>query len=483
MSKIFKDFTWHPFLFAVYSILFMYTTNIKEVRFIYTLLPMLILLIFVFLSLKGVNLIVGDIEKAALITTLFLFFFFAYGHIFDALEIVNYTLGVTLIRNLYLVPFFLVVWFFLAYRTARAKMEFKVVTTILNIAMVCLIGINLVNILFFELNQNSAADKVKEQLNAVDIKSGGLPEKGEMPDIYHIVLDEYAGLEAIKEIYDYDNGGFAEALRKRGFYVAEKSETLYKLTEASIASTLNMRRLKEGEEPYQLLRNNTVTAILKKLGYKVVVFPFNMQTVFIHSDMVPVYYKSAKGTMINDFHLFILNNSMLRFLHDILMRRSNFSDYYRNQTLHILETLETVPGMEGPTFVYAHFDCPHFPFVFDENGGEVDPGHINDIRDKRYYLGQYKYISKRIIELVDILLEKSARPPVIVIQSDHGQRGNAPGNGKFRMEVGDTWKNILNTYYLPGVDKRKLHDSISPVETFPLILKSYFNIEKSPVTE
>lgn len=477
MSKWFKDFIWHPFLFAMYSILFMYTYNIKEVRFVYTFLPILILLIFVLLFWKGSNRIVKNNEKAALITTLFLFFFFAYSHVYDALEIVNSIFGMTLVRNLYLVPLFLAGWFFLAYRTARAKTDFKAVTKILNIAVVCLIGINLVNIVFFELNQASAANKVKEQLKNVEIRSNGLPKKQDMPDIYHIVLDEYAGLEAIKKIYDYDNGAFAEELRKRGFYVAEKSKTRYNHTEVSMGSALNMRWLKEDEDPYQLVRNNKVTAILKKLGYTVVVFPFNQQTIFIHSDLVPGYYKSEKGTLINDFHLFILNNSMLRFVHDILMRQSNFSDYYRNRTLHILETLETIPEMKGPTFVYAHIDCPHFPFVFDENGGHVDPEHINNIRDKKYYLGQYKYISKKIIELVDVLLEKSPGPPVIIIQSDHGQRGNAPGNGKFRMDVGDTWKNILNTYYLPGADIGGLHEAISPVETFPLIFKTYFNID------
>ncbi len=477
MKNPFKHIIWHPFLFAAYSILFMYAYNIKEVRFIYTFLPIAILLIFVFLSLKGLNLIVKNNEKAALITTLFLFFFFAYSHVYDAVEILNSTFGVNIVRNLYLVPLFLVTWFFLAYRAARAKTDFKAVTKILNIVVVCLIGLNLVNIVSFELNQISVANKVKEQLKNVEIKSSGLPGKQEMPDIYHIVLDEYAGLEAIKKIYNYDNGGFAEELRKRGFYVAEKSETLYNHTEASIASALNMRRLLDDEDPYQLVRNNKVTAMLKKMGYTVVVFPFNRETIFIHSDMVPAFYKSEKGTLINDFHLFILDNSMFRFVHDILMKQSNFSDYYRNQTLHILEMLETIPRMEGPTFVYAHIDCPHFPFVFDENGGEVDPEHINDIRDKKYYLGQYKYISKKIVELVDVLLEKSPEPPVIVIQSDHGQRGNAPGNRRFRMDVGDTWKNILNTYYLPGADISGLHETISPMETFPLIFKTYFNID------
>lgn len=475
--KSLKNVVWHPYLFAVYSVLFMYAHNIKEVRFIDTLLPVLILLVFVFSGVKGLNLIVKDRLKSALIMTLFLFFFFGYSHVYNLLEILNFILDAEIIRDLYLVPVFLIIWFYLAFRTARAKMDLKAVTKILTIAVICLIVINGVNIGLFEMNRLSAAKAVTAQLKDLEIKSGGLPAKAQMPDIYHIVLDEYAGLEAVKKIYDYDNGGFAEELRKRGFYVAEKSETLYILTEASIASTLNMRRLRPGEDAYQLIRNNRVTAILKKLGYKVILFPFNRQTIFLHADMELGYYKSVKGTSINDFHLFILENSMLHFLHRLLVQRENFGDYYREQTLHILRTLETVPKIEGPTFVYAHVDCPHFPFVFDESGGSVDPAHINDIRDKRYYLGQYKYISKKIVELVDVILAKSDLPPVIVIQSDHGQRGNAPGNGKYRMDVGDTWRNILNTYYLPGVDKGVFNDSISPVETFRLILKSYFDID------
>ena len=475
--KSLKNVVWHPYLFAIYSILFMYAHNIKEVRFVNTLLPVLILVVFVFAGLSGLNLLVKDRFKAALIMTLFLFFSFGYSHVFNLFEIVNFMLDVQLIRDLYLVPLFLGLWFYIAYRIARAKMDFKAATKILTIVVICLIAINLVNIGLFEMNRLSAAKEVTAQLKDLEIKSSGLPAKDQMPDIYHIVLDEYAGLEAIKKIYDYDNSGFAEELRKRGFYVAEKSKTLYLMTESSIASALNMRKLRKGEDAYQLIRNNRVTAILKKLGYKIILFPFNRQTIFLHADMELGYYKSVKGTSVNDFHLFILENSMLHFLQRLLVQRENYGDYYREQTLHILRTLETIPKMEGPTFVYAHLDCPHFPFVFDENGGSVDPAHINDIKDKKYYLGQYKYISKRIVQLVDVLLAKSESPPIIVIQSDHGQRGNAPGNGKYRMDVGDTWKNILIAYYFPGVDKGVFRDSMSPVETFRLILKFYFNID------
>ena len=283
--KSLKNVVWHPYLFAIYSILFMYAHNIKEVRFVNTLFPVLILLIFVFAGLSGLNLMVKDRLKAALIMTLFLFFFFGYSHVFNLLEIVNFMLDAEIIRDLYLVPIFLGLWFYIAYRIARAKMDFKAVTKILTIVVICLIAINLVNIGLFEMNRLSAAKEVTAQLKDLEIKSSGLPAKDQMPDIYHIVLDEYAGLEAIKKIYDYDNSGFAEELRKRGFFVAEKSETLYLMTESSIASALNMRKLRKGEDAYQLIRNNRVTAILKKLGYKIILFPFNRQTIFLHADM------------------------------------------------------------------------------------------------------------------------------------------------------------------------------------------------------
>lgn len=235
-----------------------------------------------------------------------------------------------------------------------------------------------------------------------------------------------------------------------------------------------MKVLSGDDDPLELIRYNKVTEILKKLGYKILVFPINHQTGFADGDMEFKYKKNEMTTRLNDFYLFLLENSMLKFIHEHIANRADYREYFRDSILYIFQKLEKVAVIKGPKFVFVYIKCPHYPFVFGENGQRLKPGHITDIVDKKYYLGQYKYIGGRIIKLIDMLLEKSADPPIVVIQSDHGQRGSAPGNGQFRLKVGNDWRDILNTYYLPGFDYKLLHDAISPMKTFDLIFSYYF---------
>lgn len=65
------------------------------------------------------------------------------------------------------------------------------------------------------------------------------------PEIYYIVLDAYARQDILEEIYDYDNSPFTSALRQRGFFVAEASNSNYAVTEFSLASTLNMAHIQD----------------------------------------------------------------------------------------------------------------------------------------------------------------------------------------------------------------------------------------------
>jgi hypothetical protein len=73
--------------------------------------------------------------------------------------------------------------------------------------------------------------------------------------------------------------------------------------------------------------------------------------------------------------------------------------------------------------------------------------------------------------VIDALLDESEIPPIIILQSDHGQRPLHPG-----IVIGDDeWHKILNAMYLPGMDYDTLSDNISPVNTFRLIFNHYFD--------
>ena len=73
---------------------------------------------------------------------------------------------------------------------------------------------------------------------------------------------------------------------------------------------------------------------------------------------------------------------------------------------------------------------------------------------------------------LDSILAKSPRPPVIILQADHG-----PG---LRLDWYDMGKtnlkerlSILSAYYLPDGADTMLYQSITPVNTFRVIFNHY----------
>lgn len=262
-----------------------------------------------------------------------------------------------------------------------------------------------------------------------------------------------------------------------GFYIAEESRTRYKMTEQSLASSLNMCYTEKGDKFYAMTRDNQVVGILGKAGYKIITFPANDNSLFTKSDLVFNFSEEKKSTLINDFYMTLLKTTMLKILYEWYINEKYYSYYYRKKTLYIFEKLETMPQLKGPKFVYAHIVCPHWPFVFDRDGGPVDPRHFTDLKNKKYYLDQYIFINKKVKHLVNVLINQSSSPPVIVVQSDHGPRGFGPGGGYYQLDVGDEWTRIFNGYYLPGKDHQGLYPSISPFNTFRLIFNLYFNAD------
>jgi hypothetical protein len=467
----------HPFLFALYPILFLYAHNIKEVYISQIFFPLLFSIIFTSLLWGGLILAVRDKVKSAVISTLFIFLFFSYGHVFDQLKQLGYVFDLDIPRHFYLMPLFFILWAVLFYLVKKTKRDLTTFTTFLNIIALILVLYNAFNITIFEIKKAQTPDTFKVNLQEMRVRELETIEKSQLPDIYYIILDEYASLSTIKTMYHYDNTSFARELGELGFYIAEESRTRYKMTEQSLASSLNMCYAEKGDKFYAMIRDNQVVEILEKAGYKVVTFPADDNSLFTKSDLVFNFSEEKKSTLINDFYMTLLKTTMLKILYEWYINEKYYSYYYRKKTLYIFEKLETMPQLKGPKFVYAHIVCPHWPFVFDRDGGPVDPRHFTDLKNKKYYLDQYIFINKKVKHLVEVLINKSSSPPVIVLQSDHGPRGFGPGGGYYQMDVGDEWTRIFNGYYLPGKDHQGLYPSISPFNTFRLIFNLYFNAD------
>jgi hypothetical protein len=93
------------------------------------------------------------------------------------------------------------------------------------------------------------------------------------------------------------------------------------------------------------------------------------------------------------------------------------------------------------------------------------------------YLDQITCVNRKILQTVDAILNQSSTPPVILIQSDHGD-GHFP---RLRMELEDTPSSMVRArlgvfaaYYVPGAPDSLFYDGITPVNVRPRVFKFLF---------
>ena len=95
--------------------------------------------------------------------------------------------------------------------------------------------------ILFELSENR--NSITEFPENFDLLLVEDIKQNNMPDIYYIVLDEYAGIQTLKNKFNFDNSEFYNYLSKKGFIISSKSYSHYPYTILSIPSSLNMQYL------------------------------------------------------------------------------------------------------------------------------------------------------------------------------------------------------------------------------------------------
>ncbi|HLJ54742.1 MAG TPA: hypothetical protein VKT77_06845 [Chthonomonadaceae bacterium] len=309
------------------------------------------------------------------------------------------------------------------------------------------------------------------------------------PDVYYIILDAYGRADSLKVYYGLDNSTFVNALRSRGFYVADQARGNYDQTMLCLASSLNMTYL-DGlarqagpagsiEACRSLLDDNRVAATLSRLGYEYVFIGsgigHEVQTADVELNRQPV----APLSQIGPFG--ISTCSPLAFA------RPPQYDLHRASITGVFDGLERVCERPERKFVFAHVLAPHPPFVFGPNGEAVyypDLGLssldgssiVNPATRKSYmrgYSDQARYINQRTIHAIDTILARSKRPPIILVQGDHGSRMNLDWTSLEKTDVREPFS-ILSAYSVPDRVRRRLYPTISPVNSFRIVLSDVF---------
>jgi hypothetical protein len=492
-----KPLVIHPFLVGMFPIIFLLAQNRDMVVFSQILLPSAVVLGFTSLALLLLTLVLRESRKAGIVVSIFLILFFSYGHAFDLVgDLVEDQLGSDL-SHIYLLAAWAILFIVSVYFAIRLR-DPRRWTSVLNLVAIALIAPSLVKVGAYELRAKGI-DGLPSVSAAGSVKTKPVEEGDEIPpDIYYIILDRYASSSTLREHFGVDNSEFTDYLTSKGFYVAAESRANYPKTFLSLASSLNMKHLTyltdelgtdtSARTPvYPMLQDHEVWRFLKSRGYRFIHFGSSWgptrrnryADVNVTLDPAEFPMMLYRTTVLDPLGL------ELKFLDDRAMQR--------RAMLLRLRKLADVPDMEGgPKFVFAHLLLPHAPYLFGPEGEIVTEEEEEARTPMENYLNQLAFTNESVEELVDQILAKSDRPPIIILQADEGPfipfLDEFGGAGTDWRKLSDgavrTHMRILNAYYVPNADPEKiLYPSITPVNSFRIIFDQYFGTDHGLVED
>ena len=484
----------HPFLFAVFPVLFVYGHNIRQFSPDVMVVPGFFLLLATALLLGVLALALRNPKKAGLVVSLSLLLFFSYGPVYRVFPrpcFVIWGIRVEPTKTVFISWALLFaggIWY-----TARTKSRLHHLTKVLNISALVLVAISAFNIATYEFVQRGKPGGLRESEQA-GRQPASEEHSAKLPDIYYIIMDAYAREDILKRIYHHDNSGFTEYLREeKGFYVAEGSTSNYANTGLSVASALNMNYISDllpemNEDsgnvvPLRTLADRSeVFRFLKKRGYTIVAFSSGYEL----TEMANADIYLTPGWFADEFENALLDMTPIW----VLFKRFGPAQQHRARLLYMFDCLGRLADRHSPKFVFAHLVAPHRPFVFDADGGPVDPEHLNrpggtglswlegkggeDYR--KFYKNELIYLNRKLRETIDRILANSDRPAIIVLQGDHGPRSSARDHDPPTEALKERF-HILNAYHLPGQARDRLYPTITPVNSFAVILNYYFGAQ------
>lgn len=317
------------------------------------------------------------------------------------------------------------------------------------------------------------------------------------PDIWHIVMDRYAGAETLRRVYGFDNEPFLQALEQRGFSVARGAAANYQRTAPSLTSTLNLDYLTPfasadriagyDELPlYRALHDSRASRFFAAEDYAVIhAGPWWEPTRHDDHETVSLNYADRPELV-----RVMLERSLLG--HLAVATGIEFANGRLTQcrrTAAQFDRLEAVAGSSERKFVFAHFLLPHPPYVLDADGACKDGATAGRLTRVENYVDQVRYANRRLLALLD-QIQTGPRPAVILLQADEGPwpaafAGNELDIGMDATAMdwgalgGDQLREkmlILYAMKFPDGPPVRLEDRATPVNAYRLILNRYFGM-------
>lgn len=488
----------YPFLIALYTVLFLYANNMQQYRLHVLVIPIILVTFFTIIVYSLAQFFFKNISKSSLITSFIVFVTLSYNRIMlpfgeTNLKLFNISFG----HDIPAVVVILLILIFFVLFLKKKKNDFLFLQKLLTFLSLILIFISLYLIISFEITSKRIfLPENKENFSKIQ---KGTPKPSD-PDIYYFIFDRYAGPKSLSEQYGFDNSVFLRFLKDKGFYVAEKSTTNYPKTFLSVASSLNMDYVnfltqetnggKSADEsivtPY--IQDNKLIEYLKKRGYTTINIGSWWEPTRTNPNAEKNYFPPKKGYLNSDeFTTGFLNTTIAASLFQVLFHDPmDVSDdpqnnIHRQAALYDFKTIDKeIVKIPGPKFVFTHILLPHDPFVFDKNCKPVSEIEVNKKQHQENYINQVQCANSMIQKMIEKILSSSKRPPIMVFQADEG-----PFPMNVPLPQNQSWESadlvslqekfpIFNAYYFPEKKYETLYQTITPVNSFRIILNKYF---------
>lgn len=483
-----RPLPFHPVLVAAFPALFVCSQNVEQFRagVLLTYVPALVGLCAVAWAVAG--LATRDARKGALIASLFFLLAFSFTAARRVVpqftwELGGWTVGPRkLLFAVWTLAFVGGTWF-----AARTRRDLGDLTRAINVATLALVILPTLSIAWYEARHRGGAPATAESAD----DEGGAPLAVESPpDIYWIIMDAYGREDVLRDLYGLDVGDFTGWLREKGFIVGDRSTSNYPSTYLAVPSPLQMDYIETFVSPEELksgtdlslmtdvVNDCRVVRFLRRRRYRIVAFTTSVAT----TEMKSADEYLTPGWFCEEFPNALVDMTPLR----TLFRSRDEAEGRRRHVRFILDALEGMASRPGPKFVFAHVPAPHGPFVFGRNGEPVSPPTVNlpghevpmgdeEIAEyRRFYADEVVFLNAKLRVVLGAILAKSARPPVIILQGDHGPLSMWGDPARFGEAAVRERYPILNAYYLRGERDNALHPGITPVNSFRVAFNHVF---------
>ena len=472
---------WHTLMFACVPTLFLFAHNRHFIPSSQLAWPLFVSIVGSLLLWVAGSLMLRSAVAAALLVTPLVFAVQTYGLLYEAVASVvqrGSTAHLITLSSVTLILAVTLALWAVAVVSWRRKTRLAAFTRALNRTGLFLVCLNLALAVEF------SGPQPESPYSASSPTFGSRTLVGPRPDVYSLIVDQYASSSEMAAQYNGDAGELEQWLEARGFRIARQATSRFTATARSLDALLNMgpsrtdENLKDSSDvrwSRQIglefttserfcggIRESKVMATFRSIGYRIVNIGswFDCTRYNIHADEnVNVYGWGLS----EELSALAVQASIVRPLW------AGDNEGLRKGILRQFDVFGEQRTGTGPTLVFAHVISPHAPYVFDREGNQ--PAHLDE---KELYRGQHQFITSKIKEVVGRILSRPGPRPVILIQSDHG--------GKIHRDPQFGYR-VFSAMHLPGDDDSEWRDDLRLEDTFKLVFKRLGLCQNNPAAK